>query len=119
MKAARPEPPKGLGRAGARAGRAAHAALAEDVEFSAAELERLRLIAGQTDTVAALEVDGSPTSLTAARSALARLWNELDLEPDETQGLAPPVRDKRSQKAAQARWRAKAELQKQRARLGA
>jgi hypothetical protein len=91
------------------------------VQFTAAELERLRLIAGQSDTVARLESgeDSQATALTAARTALARLWNELDLTVDETAGLAPPVKNVRAQRAAQARWRAKQEIAKQRKALGA
>jgi hypothetical protein len=119
MTAARPEPPANLGRAGKRAWRAAHAGLAPDLQFNGKELELLRAVCGQTDTVAALEEAGAHKELGPARTALARLWTEVRLEVDASEGLAPGVVNRRAQRAAQARWRAKQEVAKQRKALGA
>jgi hypothetical protein len=114
----RPDPPAGLGRAGKRAWRSAHAALPRDLRFTAKELELLRLVAGQSDTVAALEAEGRHKELGPARTALARLWTEVRVELDAADGLAPPVVNRRAQRAAQARWRAKQDLARERKALG-
>jgi hypothetical protein len=118
VKAARPEPPSTLGRAGKRAWRAAHAGLQPDVQFTPKDLELLRAVCGQTDRVAELEAAEYHKALGPARTALARLWTEVRLEVDASEGLAPPVQNKRAQRAAQARWRAKQEIAKQRKALG-
>jgi len=115
----RPEPPKTLGTAGKRSWRAAHAGLADDVRFTAKDLELLRLVCGQADTVAALEAAGDLKLLGPARTALARLWVEIRLEVDIGEELGAPVVNRRAQRAAQARWRAKQDVAKARKALGA
>ncbi len=121
--------------AGRRAWRAALAGLASDVQFNCKELELLRLEAGQADMVDQLErqlaaeplivpgANGQPRPnpliplLSAARLAQARLWSEIRLELDAAEGLAAPVVNRRAQRAAQARWRAKREVAEQRRQL--
>lgn len=107
MKAKRPDPPAGLEAAGKRAWRAAHAGLDADAEFTPKEFELLRLVAGQSDTVARLEREDRPRELSQARTALARLWTEINLTVDATDGMAPNVTNRRAQRAAMARWQAK------------
>lgn len=129
----RPDPPRGLGPAGRRAWRAALASLGADLTFTPKELEGLRLVAGQADLVDRLERElagqsimvqghaGQPranpliTTLTTARTAQAKLLSEVRLEVDSSEGL--PVRSRRAQRAAQARWRARRELGEQRREL--
>src|SRR3954464_4382648 len=113
MTARRPNPPRGLGPAGRRAWRAALAGLADDMQFTAKELESLRLVAGQADLVERLEREragqpmmvagaaGQPRPnplvalLSSARTAQARLLSEVRLEVDAAVGL--PVRSRRAQ----------------------
>jgi hypothetical protein len=133
MKPARPDPPRRLGVAGRRAWRAALAGLGSDLQFTAKELDLLRLVAGQADLVDRLErqladqplvvpgAQGQPRPnplialLSSARLAQARLWSEIRLELDAAEGL--PVANRRAQRAAQARWRARRELSEQRREL--
>jgi hypothetical protein len=100
------------------------------MQFTAKELESLRLVAGQADLVERLERElagqpmmvagaaGQPRPnplvalLSSARTAQARLLSEVRLEVDAAAGL--PVRNRRAQRAAQARWRARRELGEQR-----
>ncbi len=107
--------------------------LADDVQFTAKELENLRLVAGQADLVDRLErelsvqplmvpgAQGQPRPnpliavLTSARTAQARLLAEVRLEVDAAEGL--PVKNRRAQRAAQARWRARREISEQRRQL--
>ena len=134
MKPARPDPPRHLAAAGRRAWRAALAGLDDDVQFTANELDLLRLVAGQADFVDRLEREvaaapsllvegahGQPRPhplgalLSSARLAQARLWSEVRLEVDAAEGL--PVRNRRAQRAAQARWRARREVAEHRREL--
>jgi hypothetical protein len=125
MPVRQPEPPAGLGVAGKRAWRAAIASLPPDARFTRKELEGVRLVAGQADTVARLEREieeaapklplSAVRALTAARVALARLLSEVRLEVNASEGL--PVRSRRAQRAAQARWRARREQAEQRRTL--
>ena len=130
MSARRPNPPRRLGFAGRRAWRAAIAGLADDLQFTRKELEQLRLVAGQADLIDRLErqlegealiVPGAQQQprpnplialLSSARLAQARLWSEITLEANAAEGL--PVRNRRAQRAAQARWRARREVAEQR-----
>ena len=106
MTAARPDPSRGLGVAGRRAWRAALAGLDDDVQFTAKELESVRLVAGQADYVDRLERELAATPslavtdtqgnvrrhplaglLSSARLAQARLLAEVRLEVDAAEGL--------------------------------
>src|SRR5262245_43723914 len=133
MAGKRPEPPRHLNAGGKRAWRAAIAGLEPRMGFTDRELESLRLVAGQADLVHRLErqladeplmvegAHGQPRPnplialLSSARLAQAKLWTEIRLERDAAEGL--PVRNRRAQRAAQARWGARRELAEQRREL--
>jgi phage terminase small subunit len=134
VKAARPDPPRHLGVAGRRTWRAALAALDADVQFTDRDLDLLRSLCGQSDLVARLEqelaaapsllVDGASgqprehphvAALSRARLAHAKLWSEIRLEV--AAAGAPPVRSRRAQRAAEARWRVRRELAETRREL--